>query len=122
MSKTLVNIITEDNPIPAYLFIKEKYEEGDRMMYISSKDTEDDLDALSELFNVPATNIDEIILKNDVDELSYEKICRAILARLDHETNDVEGEPSLITDVEMRSAENDYITQCEPSSILFLNG
>ena len=86
MSKTLVNIITEDNPIPAYLFIKEKYEEGDRMMYISAKDTEDDLDALSELFNVPATHIDEIVLKNDVDELSYEKICRAVLARLNNET------------------------------------
>ena len=43
MSKTLVNIITEDNPIPAYLFIKEKYEVGDRLMYISAKDTEDDL-------------------------------------------------------------------------------
>ena len=86
MNKTLVNIITEDNPIPAYLFIKEKYEDGDRMMYISAKDTEDDLDALSELFNVPATHIDEIVLKNDVDELSYEKICRAILARLDHNT------------------------------------
>lgn len=86
MAKTLVNIITEDNPIPAYLFIKEKYEEGDRMMYISAKDTEEDLDALSELFSVPATHIDEIILKNDVDELSYEKICRAVLARLNHET------------------------------------
>ena len=86
MSKTLVNIITEDNPIPAYLFIKEKYEEGDRMMYISAKDTEDDLDALSELFSVPATQIDEIVLKNDVDELSYEKICRAVLTHLDRET------------------------------------
>ena len=86
MSKTLVNIITEDNPIPAYLFIKEKYEAGDRMMYISAKDTEDDLDALSELFNIPATQIDEIVLKNDVDELSYEKICRAVLTRLNHET------------------------------------
>ena len=47
MPKTLVNIITEDNPIPAYLFIKEKYEAGDSLMYISAKDTEDDLDALS---------------------------------------------------------------------------
>ena len=86
MSKTLVNIITEDNPIPAYLFIKEKYEDGDRVMYISAKDTEDDLDALSELFNVPTTHIDEIVLKSDIDELSYEKICRAVLVRLDHQT------------------------------------
>ena len=82
MSKTIVNIITEDNPIPAYLFIKEKYEDGDNLMYISAKDTEDDLDALSELFNVPATHIEEIVLKNDMDEFTYEKICRTVLGRL----------------------------------------
>ena len=87
MPKTLVNIITEDNPIPAYLFIKEKYEEGDRLMYISAKDTEDDLDALSELFNVPTPFIEEIVLKQDVDELKYEKICQAILGHLNQDTN-----------------------------------
>lgn len=86
MPKTLVIIITEDNPIPAYLFIKEKYEAGDSIMYISAKDTEEDLDALSEMFNVPATQIDEIVLKLDFDEFSYEKICRAVLTHLNHET------------------------------------
>lgn len=87
MPKTLVNIITEDNPIANYLFIKERYEEGDRLMYISAKDTEDDLDALSELFSVPAAQIDEIVLKHDVDEFTYEKICRAVLVRLNQETH-----------------------------------
>ena len=87
MPRTLVNIITEDNPIPAYLFIKERYEMGDRLMYISAKDTEDDLDALSELFNVPATLIDEIVLKNDIDEFTYEKICRTVLGYLNHEAH-----------------------------------
>ena len=87
MPKTLVNIITEDDPISAYLFIKEKYEVGDRLMYISAKDTEDDLDALSELFNVPATHIDEIVLKRDMDEFTYEKICRTVLGRLNHGTH-----------------------------------
>jgi hypothetical protein len=87
MSKTIVNIITEDNPIPAYLFIKEKYENGDKLMYISAKDTEDDLDALSELFNVPATHIEEIVLKNDMDEFTYEKICRTVLGHLKHGVN-----------------------------------
>ena len=82
MPKTIVNIITEDNPIPAYLFIKEKYEAGDRLMYISAKDTEDDLDALSELFNVPALLIEEIVLKHDTDEFTYEKICRTVLGHL----------------------------------------
>ena len=85
MPKTLVNIITEDNPIPAYLFIKEKYVVGDRLMYISAKDDEDDLDALSELFNVPATHIDEIVLKHKMDEFTYEKICRTVLSHLKHE-------------------------------------
>lgn len=78
MPKTLVNIITEDNPIPAYLFIKEKYETGDRIMYISAKDTEDDLDWLAVIDGVSADYIDEIVLKNDIDEFKYEKICRAI--------------------------------------------
>lgn len=82
MAKTIVNIITEDNPIPAYLFIKEMYQDGDRLMYISAKDTEDDLDALSELFNVPASLIEEIVLKHDTDELAYEKICRTVLNHL----------------------------------------
>lgn len=87
MPKTLVNIITDDNPIPAYLFIKEKYEDGDRLMYISAKDTEDDLDALSELFSVPATHIDEIVLRNHMDECTYEKICRTILTHLNKDTH-----------------------------------
>ena len=82
MAKTLVNIITEDNPLPAYLFINENYQAGDRLMYISAKDTEEDLEALSELFQVPATLIDEIVLKHDMDEFTYEKICRTVLSRL----------------------------------------
>ena len=72
--KTLVNIITEDNPIPAYLFIKEKYELGDRIMYIFAKDTEDDLDWLSVIDGVSADFIDEIVLKNDIDKFKYEKM------------------------------------------------
>ena len=86
MPKTLVNIITEDNPIPVYLFIKEKYEPGDKVMYISAKDTEEDLDSLSDLFNIPTSDIEEIVLKHDIDELSYEKICRCVLSHLDKDT------------------------------------
>ena len=86
MPKTIVNIITEDNPLPAYLFIKENYEVGDRLMYISAKDTEEDLDALSELFNVPATLIEEIVLKHYMDEFAYERICRTVY---DHLESDV---------------------------------
>ncbi len=82
MSKTIVNIITEDNPVSAYLFIREMYRQGDRLMYISAKDTEEDLDALSELFSIPQSHIEEVVLKHDMDELSYEKICRTVRIRL----------------------------------------
>lgn len=87
MPKTLVNIITGDNPIPAYLFIKEKYEAGDRIMYISAKDTEDDLDWLSVIDGVQSDFIEEIVLRNDIDEFRYEKICRAVVAHLSREVH-----------------------------------
>ena len=70
MPKTVVNIVTEDNPVPAYLFIKEMYESGDRLLFISAKDTEEDLDALAEQFDVPSNLIDEVVLKHDMDEIT----------------------------------------------------
>ena len=82
MSKTLVNIVTDDNPIPAYLFVKEKYEPGDRLMFISAKSTEDDLQSLSRLFRVPEGDIESILLRHNDDEITYEKICRIVNARL----------------------------------------
>ena len=69
MPKTIVNIVTEDNPVPAYLFIKEMYESGDRLLFISAKDTEEDLDALAEQFDVPSNLIDEVVLKHDMGEI-----------------------------------------------------
>lgn len=83
MPKTLVNIITDDNPIPAYLFIKEKYEAGDRIMYISAKDTEDDLEWLAVIDGVPSESMTVVLLKNDIDEFRYEKICRAVRNHLE---------------------------------------
>jgi hypothetical protein len=74
MPKTLVNIITDDNPIPAYLFIKEKYEAGDRIMYISAKDTEDDLEWLAVIDGVPSESMTVVLLKKEIDEFRYEKI------------------------------------------------
>jgi len=82
MSKTLVNIITEDNPIPAFLFVKEKFEQGDRIMYISAKDTEDDLFWLTEIDGVSADAVEMIVLKKDMDEFMYEQICRTVLKYL----------------------------------------
>lgn len=87
MAKTIVNIITEDNPIPAYLFIKEMYMEGDRLMYISAKDDVDDLMKLSSLIGVPSDKIDEIVLKNEMDEITYERIYQTVHKSLNKETS-----------------------------------
>lgn len=80
--KTIVNIISDENPIPAYLFVKEMYEPGDKLMFISAKNTEDDLEFMSELMRVPNDCIKEILLRNDMDEFKYEQICRAVIKRL----------------------------------------
>lgn len=80
--KTIVNIISDENPIPAYLFVKEMYEPGDKLMFISAKSTEDDLEFMSELMRVPNDCIKEILLRNDMDEFRYEQICRAVIKRL----------------------------------------
>lgn len=80
--KTLVNIITDDNPIPAYLFIKEKYEPGDRVIYISAKDTAADLQWLAAIDGIAPEFVDEILLRDDIDEFKYEKICRAVRSHL----------------------------------------
>ena len=36
MSKTIVNIIDKSNPLPAYLFTKEYFEDGDELLFISA--------------------------------------------------------------------------------------
>ena len=82
MTKTLVIIITEDEPIANYLFVKEMYQEGDRLMFISARDTEDEMDFFSELLGIPQNLIDEVVLKNDSDEIAYERMCRIIMEQL----------------------------------------
>ncbi len=86
MPKTLVNIITDDNPIPAYLFIKEQYEAGDNLMYISANYTVDDLEALARLFDVPQGNVEQIILGDAVD-IKYEEIYKTIRKHLKNDVN-----------------------------------
>ena len=36
--KTLVNIFDPEEPLAAYLFLKQYYEEGDRLMFISTRE------------------------------------------------------------------------------------
>lgn len=82
MPKTLVNIITDETPISAYLFVKELYEVGDRLMFVSAQNDKEDLEYLAALFSVSKDLIDEVILNRDDDEFMYERICRRLNAEL----------------------------------------
>lgn len=77
MSKTLVNIISSESPLPAYLFIKEKYVEGDQILFISSRNASSDLHHLSKVLCVSKEQISEIIFREN-EEFTYERICRKL--------------------------------------------
>lgn len=76
--KTLVNIISQENPISAYLFIKEQYEEGDRLLFVSAKDTEATLKHIISFVGLPSQLVESVVLERDGDKHFYERICRAL--------------------------------------------
>ena len=77
MSKTIVNIISQESPAPAYIFIREKYVTGDRLLFISSQDSKPALDHMVKYIGVPENQIDTMILRAG-DEFVYEHICRRL--------------------------------------------
>jgi len=86
MSKTIVNIIDKSNPLPAYLFTKEYYEEGDELLFISTEEEADCIDLLAKQLQVGETLVKRIIVKRFQHNLLYERICRTIKSRLNNET------------------------------------
>ena len=86
MSKTIVNIIDKSNPMPAYLFTKEYYEENDELMFISTQEEADCIDYLVEQLEVNEMLVKKIIINRYQDNLLYEHICRTIKNKLDPET------------------------------------
>lgn len=82
MAKIIVNIISKDDLMPAYLFVKEKYEEGDGLMFISAKDTTEELALVSELLKVSSQDVVNIVLTKERDEFTYERIGRRLLPEL----------------------------------------
>lgn len=78
--KTLVNIISKENPISAYLFVKEMYEAGDRLLFFSAKDTEDTMRHVIKSVSpfVKSSVVDTVVLEREGDKHFYERICRAL--------------------------------------------
>lgn len=82
--KTLVNIISREHPLAAYLFIKEHYEEGDKLLFIAANE---DLDCITPLVNALKVDkgvVQRIVLRRDADKYTYERICRVINSLTDH--------------------------------------
>ena len=85
MTKTIVNIIDKNNPLPAYLFTKEYYEDGDALIFISTEEEADCIDRLAKQLEVSDSLVKRIIIKRYQDNLLYERICRTIKNQLNQE-------------------------------------
>lgn len=82
MGKTLVNIIS-DQTIPNVLFIKEMFQEGDKLMFISSKKMELKIKwIVKALGMVDTTHITDIVLENTDDEERWDVMCGKIKSYL----------------------------------------
>ncbi len=86
MSKTIVNIVDKINPLPAYLFIKEYYEDGDKLLFISAEEDIDCIRPLAQSLTVDEDLVNIIIVKRHEDKILYEYICRTIKSELNADT------------------------------------
>ena len=86
MSKTIVNIIDKSNPLPAYLFTKEYYEDGDNALFISTAEEADCIDHLAKQLEISEEKVEKIIVKRHENNMLYEYICRTIKSKLNAET------------------------------------
>ena len=78
MSKTLVNIITREHPVAAYLFIKEFFEPGDRLLFVAANEDFDCITPLIKCLQINQEVVQHIVLRRDSDSYTYERICRVI--------------------------------------------
>ena len=84
--KTLVNIFDPEEPLAAYLFLKQYYEEGDRLMFISTREDRRLLAPYVALFQLPDEQLEFIAFKRDEDSYIYERISRKLQSRLSPQT------------------------------------
>ena len=85
MPKIIVNIIDKSNPLPAYLFTKEYYEDGDELLFISTAEEVECIDLLKNQLKVDDDQVKRIIINRYQDNLLYERICRTIKSNLESE-------------------------------------
>ena len=84
--KTLVNIFDPDEPLAAYLFLKQYYQEGDRLLFIATRENRQLLARYAALFHLPEDTLNFVAFKRDEDSYIYERISRRLQSRLSPET------------------------------------
>lgn len=82
--KTLVNIFDPTEPLAAYLFLKEYYEEGDRILFVSAHDQRTSVAPYAALLRLPDADIRTITFKRSAETYIYEHICRRLNGALSH--------------------------------------
>ena len=83
MMKTLVNIISREHPLAAYLFIKEYYEVSDKLLFVSANENFDCITPLVNCLKIDKELVQRIVLRRDSDKYTYERICRIIKESID---------------------------------------
>lgn len=85
MNNTIVNIIDAEDPLPLYLFVKEMYHEGDRVLFVSRKADSHKVGFFIKLLKLNPDKVDSIVLSKREDEYTYELICRTLVENLSKE-------------------------------------
>ena len=85
--KTLVNIISREHPLAAYLFVKEYYEEGDKLVFVSANENFDCITPLINALHINKEVVQRVVLRRDTDSYTYERICRIINSVLDKQAD-----------------------------------
>lgn len=90
--KTLVNIFDPAEPLAAYLFLKEYYEEGDSILFVSAHDQRTSVAPYAALLRLPDADIRTITFKRSAETYIYEHICRRLHRALtEGHTSDGQG-------------------------------
>lgn len=81
MSRTIVSIISEQI-IPNYLFIKERFQHGDKLIFISSKKFETRHERIVNTLALNLPEVKNIVLPNEGDEENWTSMNNAICPEL----------------------------------------
>ncbi len=81
----LVNIIDAGDPLPAYLFLKEHLQEGDKLLFIAAHGDEWMAQHISKVAEIDDSIVTIASMANKEDNHKYEHICRAIIPHLNKE-------------------------------------